>query len=297
MTATHLRWGWAFGLLLVGLAAVGCANRPRHGFILRGNWALEFNRVPWIVTRVHEDADQATTATSCDVEQTTCETPAPTRDVSCSSCDGSGCETCGTRINCGGCGHRWLIGPRQCRLGTAECPQCRREVRRPLLSGLWRRKPPEPVHHEVPYSRFHPVPTHPVFSNEEAPQGPQPSAAPPEATASPESGPAAVPTPAPAAPTTISPPEPIPPGPSVETPPPKAKSDASSSKAKPKGRWQTQSPGSTPVPAPPADGIPAKTPKASESSADWLFRHTMPPDAPMPAAGGTWQLTTTAQAG
>jgi len=41
----------AIGACVFMMAAVGCRyNRPRHGFVLRGDWSLEFNRVPWLAS-------------------------------------------------------------------------------------------------------------------------------------------------------------------------------------------------------------------------------------------------------
>lgn len=38
-------------LLLATCAGAGCGyQRPRHGFILRGDWSLELNRVPWLAS-------------------------------------------------------------------------------------------------------------------------------------------------------------------------------------------------------------------------------------------------------
>jgi len=45
---------WFFGALLSGLllaTASGCINRARHGLILRGDWTLEMNRIPWMQDR------------------------------------------------------------------------------------------------------------------------------------------------------------------------------------------------------------------------------------------------------
>jgi len=51
--------------ILIGLAAasvMGCAcQKPRHGVILRGDWSLELNRVPWMNTRLNNYREDSLT--------------------------------------------------------------------------------------------------------------------------------------------------------------------------------------------------------------------------------------------
>lgn len=49
-------------------ACSGCAySRPRHGVILRGDWSLELNRVPWVGSRAIDRQERSELAGGCDL--------------------------------------------------------------------------------------------------------------------------------------------------------------------------------------------------------------------------------------
>lgn len=43
----------------------GCLCRPRHGMIIRGDWSPEMNRVPWVASRSAADQECSETAIEC----------------------------------------------------------------------------------------------------------------------------------------------------------------------------------------------------------------------------------------
>jgi len=121
----------------VGLVAVGCClilvmngcgfTRPRHGLILRGDWSLEMNRIPWIAQR---NLDYQQPVTGDCIESGVCgETPP----------QGEACAVpCGEAASC---------APRgRCKAGPKMQDACVDYLNHP---------------------RFHPVPTKPVFSPRE----------------------------------------------------------------------------------------------------------------------------------
>ena len=132
------RTGVGLALLAGGLllASSGCTcYRPRHGFVLRGDWSLELNRVPWVGSRAKCDQDCG---------------------EACSQCTASGCETEGDAGS--------QPAPARQPLGSRLFPF--RGVCRTCGSGRCGDSPGRPDgqvgYHNHP--RFHPVPTQPVFS-------------------------------------------------------------------------------------------------------------------------------------
>jgi hypothetical protein len=130
--------------------------RARHGVVLRGDWSLEFNRIPWIKNRSIDYQCPAGPALGCSTAGADCgpdcgpqlDRPAiaPAGDPAALSAAGPACDQgeCAV-VDCGACGGRLLGG--RCR--TCGLPS-----------------PPEEAvavgyqHHP----RFHPVPVKPVFS-------------------------------------------------------------------------------------------------------------------------------------
>lgn len=186
-----MHWpGFTKAVCLAAVAATvlasssGCVRyRPRYGVILRGDWSLEMNRVPWLGnrTQAYEEATQGSCepAASCEAVE-----PAPALNSNTvpTSCDGTASSPSESYQTCG-LGARFLGG---------------RLLARPAL----------PVQTTAParFPRFHPVPTQPVFSRSElASTEPAGAAAPadagghpaplPPATFSGRKGPAAIPTP------------------------------------------------------------------------------------------------------
>jgi len=133
-------------LLMVGTS--GCWYcRPRHGFIVRGDWSLELNRVPWLVSRSDAHEECSVSGGDClggwvsEEEVSGCEasgspTPAPVPADAISCCPQEGKQGC--RL-CSRCGQALCGGPVQPAGAT------------------------DPYIHP----RFHPVPTRPVFSRRE----------------------------------------------------------------------------------------------------------------------------------
>ncbi|MFH1264529.1 MAG: hypothetical protein ABIK89_02295, partial [Planctomycetota bacterium] len=123
-------------LLLV--AFEGCFCRPRHGLIVRGDFALELNRIPWLASRgdVYEESSAA--ALDC--------------PAGCSAgCLEDGADALGLpmvpEVDAGAC-----LGGR-CKTGVL-CRHC---------SNRGAGGPPPSAVAETGHSRFHPVPTRPVF--------------------------------------------------------------------------------------------------------------------------------------
>ena len=52
------------GCLLLVVCSGGCF-RPRHGVIVRGDWSLEMNRVPWLVSRTDAHEECSVSAVDC----------------------------------------------------------------------------------------------------------------------------------------------------------------------------------------------------------------------------------------
>jgi len=107
----------AAGTLLVSSGC--CVRFPGYGTIIRGNWSLECNRVPWLGA-----SPQACGETTCG--------PGPVIEG-------------GVPLSC--------AAPRGCRPGVSACRTCGH----PASAA---NAPPQQMGH----SRFHPVPTRPVFT-------------------------------------------------------------------------------------------------------------------------------------
>lgn len=146
-------WGKSRLVLLIvvgwclALVCSGCCPRLRHGCIVRGNWSLECNRVPWLTSR---SACQEESCQPCGADQPVC-TPEPGRGPA-APIEGDGqpigpqqssYEVPCSPDGCAGCGPG-----RKCRLG-GRCGK--REGPAEVNVG----------YHNHP--RFHPVPTRPVF--------------------------------------------------------------------------------------------------------------------------------------
>lgn len=118
-------------LIVVGLwpivACCGCHPEYRHGYVLGGSWSLECNRVPW------------------------------------RECPGTGCPQ---RCSAGpGCGPDVPIQSGQADPGRSLCKAPAGRWRFPLSHLLGERARPVMVKvADQPHSRFHPVPSRPVFS-------------------------------------------------------------------------------------------------------------------------------------
>lgn len=105
---------------LLGCALIvlitGCCYRPRHGVVVRGDWSLELNRVPWLVNRTQSLGEYSVPQDGC-----------PAHGAPVGPAAGPGrCWQCGRLLGCGA--------------GEAEGE-----------AG------------DQAHSRFHPVPTRPVF--------------------------------------------------------------------------------------------------------------------------------------
>ena len=132
--------------LLVFLAAAGCLAattigcgrhcrcNPRHGFLLRGDWSLELNRVPW-----RGAAGAAPVCAEGCCEQPPLMVPGAVDEVACVG--PTSCEVCSECVpgGCEGC----LGGQGQAEHAVVTAP---------------------------PRPRFHPVPTRPVFRPWSCPQ-------------------------------------------------------------------------------------------------------------------------------
>ncbi len=135
------------GLLATG-SGCGLYN-PRHGTILRGDWSLELNRTPWLNSRTqsYDEVGEASCGPGMVLQP-------PMSPKGCA-------EVPGVPVT------------HSCPPGPVRCGTCAR-VRAPTSA-----PPPQQMAH----SRFHPVPTRPVFTpwncptsdpRRRAPQGPQP---------------------------------------------------------------------------------------------------------------------------
>ena len=98
------------------LVVTGCCYRPRHGVVVRGDWSLELNRVPWLVNRTQSLGEYSVPRDGC-------------------LADGAPMGPAAGPGHCSRCG-RLLGGGAAQPDGEAGCQA---------------------------HSRFHPVPTRPVF--------------------------------------------------------------------------------------------------------------------------------------
>lgn len=152
-------------------STVGCCCRKGKGVVLRGDWSLEFNRVP------HMKSNGPQYQADCD---------------DCVSCEATCEETCGCANDCiaEGC-----VGGSACRMhgggyalngsggpgfgGGANYP-ADRGVHAGGMHGGFRGEegghmPPPPDPTPAANTRFHPVPTRPVFEPQVVAEAPAPS--------------------------------------------------------------------------------------------------------------------------
>lgn len=147
--------------VLVSGSGCGLYN-PRHGMILRGDWSLELNRVPWLNSRTqsYDEVGEGCSAPGMLLEP-------PAAPGSCANASGAPVP-CPTQA----VAHR-------CPPAPLRCLACERSH---FASAT---PPPQQVAH----SRFHPVPTRPVFTPWTCPTStspPGPSQTPPSPQAQPE---------------------------------------------------------------------------------------------------------------
>jgi hypothetical protein len=128
------------GLLLVAFSGCGCWPRPRHGVIIRGDWSLELNRIPWLASRDDTYQEPFSVVADCatDCPQTGEASAGLTTGGPPAARPSPGETSCRTR-RCRTCGQLTCAGPVQ----------------------------PNGAKEEYLHSRFHPVPTRPVFSTRE----------------------------------------------------------------------------------------------------------------------------------
>lgn len=142
-------YGLGLGLVALGLLTsfAGChAPNPRHGFIFRGDWSLELNRIPWMAGRGADGYQQP--SAPCDY--------GPNLDDSCQS------DTCQT-----------MISPDMtqiCTDNTCVVRKCNPAIKCLAKPCIAKSSPAfhQPQLARTPSgggnSRFLPVPTRPVFS-------------------------------------------------------------------------------------------------------------------------------------
>jgi hypothetical protein len=166
-------------LAATGLLATssGCGlYNPRHGMILRGDWSLELNRVPWLNSRTQ-------------------------------TYDESGEGGCGTMIGPEGIGPGGALGattglsyaaPEGCRTGQTSHRCLPGGVRCRTCAASHGSVPTMAPAQQVAHSRFHPVPTRPVFTPWNCPKtDPRTNTAPKKPTQPrTQSAPELIPTPA-----------------------------------------------------------------------------------------------------
>jgi hypothetical protein len=119
------------------LLAAGCCYRPRHGVIIRGDWSLEFNRVPWLVSRTESLQECSVPRDGCPAECVPTEVRGQGPVAGQTGCDGTSCVA--------GSGRSRLF-----------CRRCGRRL-------SWRPGEPDSTAGCYGHPRFHPVPTRPVF--------------------------------------------------------------------------------------------------------------------------------------
>lgn len=133
------------------LACSGCwYPRPRHGVVLRGDWSLELNRVPWLKKRSTSYEETSTPSADCEPAyppSLDCDPALPNEAVPKEAGpQQSSFETPCSPDSCRRCGD-WVPGSRL--LACRSCGRSRRAV------------PAEVGYQSHP--RFHPVPVEPVF--------------------------------------------------------------------------------------------------------------------------------------
>lgn len=163
-------WSWMLAVLV--LSSGGCGIHGRgHGFILRGDWSLELNRAGWLDCRT----------TGCQESGPSCLGTTATPQL----------DSCGdARLGTGSaCGRPTLAARGLARL--RQCYGCRVASYRggPVAEGQ-----------SLSHARFHPVPTRPVFTPWDCPDGglsvtPGGSIREPEPAPLPQTFPEVIPTP------------------------------------------------------------------------------------------------------
>jgi len=161
-----------FGLVLLASATLlGCAcQRARHGVILRGQWSLELNRVPWLSSRTVCDCDSgqsgeclsgAVVGSACQERGTSGSRPPSPGEGTSSPPDAHPAplpapQTAPEDMSQSAEPVRYGIVSRLlARRGTCQPPHM-------LIAGGAPARPLPPGSQE--HSRFHPVPTQPVFA-------------------------------------------------------------------------------------------------------------------------------------
>jgi hypothetical protein len=156
---------------IVCMSAVGCCCRKGKGIVLRGDWSLEFNRVPHMKSNGPQYQADCDDCVSCEA---TCEETCGCAD-GCVAGDCVGGSACRTR---GGEGYASSSygGP-----GFAGGAQymAERGMHGGMHGGLGGEEgghmPPPPNPTPAANTRFHPVPTRPVFERPMAAAAPEPA--------------------------------------------------------------------------------------------------------------------------
>ena len=156
------------GAALVAVATIitgGCCHqKARHGFIMRGDWSLELNRVPWMNTRLNSYKEDCIATGACTTSGQACSLGDGCAESRCgiepaqppARCAEPSCERPGASID-----EKLLPPPPDDSLGMRPGPLAR------LLAGCTGARaapPPGSQTEPLPHSRFHPVPTRPVFA-------------------------------------------------------------------------------------------------------------------------------------
>lgn len=150
------RFLYGLGLSLIGFGLLtslsGClAPNPRHGLIIRGDWSLELNRVPWTAKRGADGYQQHCTACDCSTNASdSCQGEVCVEDMtSCMDdpCDDSACDDLACTVQKCHPAMRCLAKP--CIAKASPALHSPQPARTPSGGG---------------HSRFFPVPTRPAFS-------------------------------------------------------------------------------------------------------------------------------------
>jgi hypothetical protein len=151
----HFAAAAIFSLLLVSSGCGLCG--VRHGMILRGDWSLEMNRVPWLNSHSRTAVDSG----QSDCGDTMVAAPA-------AACVGGPSGSSAVHQTA----HRGV----GCRHASPACSSCAASVQ------------PAAEPQKTAHSRFHPIPTRPVFTPWNCPKPAAPRAAPkaPSAPVAPE---------------------------------------------------------------------------------------------------------------
>ncbi len=167
-----MRTAAAVLMLVAVLAAGGCAwpCRPHYGFILRGDWSLELNRLPWI-----ESCGSGADCAAAGSESIPAPAPEPLPEL---PADAGSAHVDASQAACASCARvRQLAWWLRCWRGG-----CGQTADAPGSAVAWG------------HSKFHPVPTRPVFwprrpvalaaGPAQSQEFPSPTPAPPQAESS-----------------------------------------------------------------------------------------------------------------